>query len=121
MPGRKILQRVGHFRNNLQRTVGNGVRKALNLSVQVRRDRPHAEPFECVDQRVREAVQTITVSYDALALHIIEHFADLLGRKLVVIQKRNELGDGPFKVDVVFPERVVGVDQQGLGGQAYSS
>jgi hypothetical protein len=31
-----------------------------------------------------------------------------------MIQKRNEVGDGPLKVDVVFPKRVVGVNEQDL-------
>ena len=32
----------------------------------------------------------------------------------MVIEKRNEAGDRPLEVDVVLPERVVGVDQEGL-------
>jgi hypothetical protein len=58
---------------------------------------------------------------DAFALHVIEHFADLLGRELVVIEKRDEAANGPLEVDVVLPERVVGVDEKSLGGQASTS
>ncbi len=31
-----------------------------------------------------------------------------------MVQKRNEVRDGALEIDVVFPERVVGIDQQGL-------
>jgi hypothetical protein len=54
---------------------------------------------------------------DALALHIVENFAYLLGGKLVMIEKRNKLRDGALKVNVILPERVVGVDEEGLCGQ----
>ena len=38
-----------------------------------------AETFERVDQRVREAVQPVSVLDDAFALDVVENFADLLG------------------------------------------
>ena len=70
---------------------------------------------------MREAVQAVAVLHDAFALDVVEHFAHLLGRKFVMIQKRDEARDRALEVDVVFPERVVGVDEEGLGGQASSS
>ena len=42
--------------------------------------------------------------------------ADLGGRVLVVIEIADECGDGALEVDVVFPEGVVGVDEEGLAG-----
>ena len=38
-----------------------------------------------------------------------------------MVQKRDEAGDGALEVDVVFPERVVGVDEEGLRKQASGS
>jgi hypothetical protein len=35
----------------------------------------------------------------------------------MVVEERNEVGDGALEVNVVFPERVVGVDEQGLAGR----
>ena len=32
----------------------------------------------------------------------------------MMIQERNKVGDGTLKVDVVFPKRIVGIDQQRL-------
>jgi hypothetical protein len=32
-----------------------------------------------------------------------------------MIEKRNERDNRPFEIDVVFPERVIGIDEQSLG------
>ena len=101
--------------------VGDGVGEAVDLGVQLGRDRLDAQPLEGVDQRMGEAVQSVAMLHDAFALHVVEHFAHLLGRELVMIQKRDEAGDGALEVDVVLPERVVGVDEEGLGDGASSS
>ena len=97
------------------------MRKAVDLGVQLRRDRLDAQPFKRIDQRMRETVQPVAVFHDAFALHVVEHFAHLLGRELVVIQKRDKARDRALEVDVVLPERVVGVDEEGLGRQAFGS
>jgi hypothetical protein len=47
----------------------------------------------------------------------VEGVADFGGRVLVVIQIADEGGDGALEVDVVFPEGVVGVDEEGLAGR----
>jgi hypothetical protein len=39
----------------------------------------------------------------------------------MVIQKRNKARDGPLEVDIVLPQRVVGIDEEGLGVQALGS
>src|SRR5947207_97005 len=101
--------------------VGDRVGKAVDLRMQLRRDRLDAQALKGVNQRVRETVQSIPVLHDAFALHLVEHLAHLLGRKLVVIQKRNKASDGPLEIDVVLPERVVSVDEESLGRQASSS
>ena len=88
--------------------------KLCDLRVQLRRDRLDAEPLKRIHQRVRKAVQAVAVLHDAFALHVVEHLAHLLGRKFVVIEKRNEARDGPLEINVVLPERVVGVDEEGL-------
>jgi hypothetical protein len=36
-----------------------------------------------------------------------------------MIQERDEASDGALEVDVVLPERVVGVDEEGLGHESY--
>jgi hypothetical protein len=42
----------------------------------------------------------------------------MFGRKFVMIEKRNKLPNRPFEIYVVLPQRVVGVDEEGLGKQA---
>jgi hypothetical protein len=59
--------------------------------------------------------------HDAFTLHIVEDFPHLRRGKFVVIEKGNEARDRPLEVDIVFPERIVGVDEEGLGRQASSS
>ena len=51
---------------------------------------------------------------DGGMLDTVEVFADLLGGVDAVIEVGDEAGDGALEVDVVLPEGVVGVDQQGL-------
>ena len=112
------------FRNLGQQFDGmvlDRIGKTLNLRVRLRRNRMHTQALERAYKRVGEAVQAIAVRHDAFPLDIVEHFTDLLRREFVMVQKRDELGDGPLEVDIVLPERVVGVDEEGLGGQASSS
>jgi hypothetical protein len=52
---------------------------------------------------------------DALAFHIVQNFADLFRRELMMIQERDEPRDRPLEVNIVLPERVVGVDEESLG------
>ena len=54
---------------------------------------------------------------DGFALDGVEGLADFGRRVFVVIQIADEGGDGALEVDVVFPEGVVGVDEEGLAGR----
>src|ERR1700722_1112179 len=115
----EILQRLGNLGNNFDRLIRDRIGEIANLRVRLRRDRLDAQALEGVDQSVREAVQAVSVFYDAVALNLVEHCAHLLGRKLMMVKKRNEARDGAFKINIVLPQRVVGVDEE--GGQAPSS
>src|SRR5271168_865800 len=101
--------------------IGDGVGEAVDLRAQFIRDGMHAEVLESAEQRMREAVQAVAMRDDALTLDLVEHSPHLFGRELVMIEKRSEVGDGLLKVNIVFPERVIGVDEEGLGGQRFSS
>src|SRR5437016_14399309 len=61
-----------------------------------------------------EAVQPISMADYALTLHIVQNRANLFRRIFVVVQNRYETSDGAFEIDVVFPQRVIGVNEQGL-------
>jgi hypothetical protein len=70
---------------------------------------------------MRKAVQPVPVLHDAFAFHIVKHFPYLLGRKLVMVEKRNKTDDGLLEINIVFPKSIVGVDEKCLGKQAGSS
>src|SRR5713226_4473263 len=64
---------------------------------------------------MREAVQAVAVLDDGFSLHVVQHQANHFGGVLAMIEERYELGDRPLEIDVVFPERVIGIDEQSLG------
>ena len=76
-----------------------------------------AETFEAGDEGAREAGQPVAVREDGFAFDCVEGLADFSGRILVMIEVADECGDGAFEVDVVFPEGVVGVDEERLAGR----
>src|SRR5215472_17123250 len=90
-------------------------RETDDLLAELGGNRNRAEALECVHQSVREAGEAVTVLDDAFAFDIVEHCANLLGCELVVVQEFDEAGDGTLEVDVVLPERVVGVDEERFG------
>jgi hypothetical protein len=111
---RKILQGFRDFGKELNVVVLDDACESEDLFVKLGGDRYRAEAFECIDKSVGKAVEAVSVLHDAFALDIIEHLADLLRRELVVVKERNETGDRALEVDVVLPEGVVGVDEEGL-------
>jgi hypothetical protein len=115
MACREIFQCLWNVGQEFDRLLRNRAGKSFNLCMQFGRDWIDAEAFECIYERVSKAVQAVAMLYDALPLHVIQDFPYLLWRKFVMIQERNEARDGAFEVDVVFPEGVVGIDQQSLG------
>src|SRR5271170_4818583 len=44
-------------------------------------------------------------------IELTAHFVRCVG---VVVEMRDEIGDRLFKMDIVFPQRVIGIDEQGL-------
>src|SRR5208282_2502486 len=50
-----------------------------------------------------------------LPLHVVQYQANRLRRVFAMVEERNELGDRSFEIDVVFPERIIGIDEQSLG------
>ena len=95
--------------------VGNFVGEVVDLLVQCGRDRLYREPLQRLSERMSEAVQTVAMGQNGLALHLIQNFPDFRWRQLLMVQKRNEAGNRTLEVDVVLPERVVCVDEQCLG------
>src|SRR5262245_9811748 len=114
MPIGKMLQSFRHLWENLHWVIGHGMRETLNSCMQLRCDGFDRKPLKRIDQRVREAVQTVAVLYDALPLHIVKNLAHLLGRVFLMVQERNEPCNRTLEIDIVLPERVIGIDEQSL-------
>ena len=72
------------------------------------------------DERLTEAFEAVAVGEHCGVLDAIEMAADLFGGVNAVVQIGDEAGDGALEVNIVLPERVVGVDEQGLVGGATS-
>src|SRR6185312_13484921 len=89
--------------------------KAPDELMQLRRDRLFGKALKALDQRMREAVRPVTALQDRLALDLIQKCTDFMRRQVLMVQPLNEVGNGLVKVNIVFPERVVGVNEQGLG------
>src|SRR3954462_10974208 len=68
-----------------------------------------------------KAVQAISQPADAIALHVVQYFAHLLGGKLLMVQEGDEIRDRPLEVDVVLPKGVIGVNKKRLGGEPHAS
>src|SRR5581483_1331314 len=112
MPWGKILQGFRNSRQNLHRLFGNRARQSVNRFVKRRSDWFHRKLLKRHYQRMCKAAQPIPMGDDALALDFIQDFADFRRRPLALIQKRNKFRNCPLKIDIVFPERIVGIDQE---------
>ena len=97
--------------------VGDGVGETVDGLVQRGRQRLDRQLLEALDQRQREAVHAVAVLANVLALHVVQHLAHLVGRELAMVEKGNEVGNRALEVDVVFPERVVRINEQVLAGR----
>jgi hypothetical protein len=98
--------------------VGDGLDEAFDAAVLLGGDGNVGELLEAGDEGATEAMQAVAVRQDGRVLDAVEVAADLFGGVDAVIEVGDEAGDGALEVDVVFPERVVGVDEQGLIGRA---
>jgi hypothetical protein len=87
MTAGKIFERLWNFRQEFDRVILNRARNSADLSIDFGSDGHRTEPHERVHQSMRETLQAVTVFHDALALNLIQHFAHLLRRELVMIQE----------------------------------
>jgi hypothetical protein len=65
-------------------------------------------------------VKSVAVGTDGVVLDLIEMASHLFGCVDAMIEVGDETGNRTFEVDVVLPESVVGVDEEGLVGGAAS-
>ena len=72
--------------------------------------------FEALRQVAREVGGPVAVDFDVGALDLVEHRPNLWRAHGRVIEIIDELVKRFLEVDVVFPERVIGIDQKVLAG-----
>jgi hypothetical protein len=63
---------------------------------------------------MREAVQSVSVSENGLALHLINDLAHLLGGIFLMVKKGDELRNGSLKVDIVLAKSVIQINEERL-------
>jgi hypothetical protein len=117
MAGGEVGQGVFNAGEQFDLLGGDGLGEADDAFVLVRRDGDARELLEAVDEGLAETSETVAAGDDGGVLAAVEMFADLLGSVDAVVEIRNEGRDGALEVDVVLPERVVSVDEQGLVGR----
>jgi hypothetical protein len=118
MAGGEVGEGWGHVGKEFYLLVGDGLGEALDAAVLLLGERLVGEPFETGDERASEAVEAIAVTEDGVVLDAIEMAANLFGGVDAMVEVGDEAGDCPLEVDVVLPEGVVGVDEEGLAGRA---
>jgi hypothetical protein len=80
-----------------------------------------AELLETGDERAAKTLEAVAVLGDGGALAEVEVLADLFAGVNAMVKVGDERGDGALEVDVVLPERIVGVKQKGLAPQGLAS
>ena len=95
--------------------VGDGLGEAFDAAMLFFGEGDVGELLETGDEGAAEAVETVAVGADGGVLDAVEVSAHLFRGVDAMVEIGDEAGDGALEVDVVFPEGVVGVDEQGLG------
>src|ERR1035437_798830 len=122
----QLSKRLRHAGEQLDLLFGDRAGKSLNaLPLFIGHGR-RAEPLKTGEQRADETGESVSVSQNGLALGGVQRLTHLSGRVRVVIQIADESGYGTLEVDVVLPQRIVGIDEQRLAWrelrhQSYSS
>src|SRR5262245_44437228 len=62
-----------------------------------------------------KTMRAVAAFQNGFAFYLIQKQADLVGSHLLMVEPAHELRDGSLEVDVVLPQRVVGIDEQSLG------
>ena len=115
--GGKVGQGLLHMGQKFNLLIGDGLREAEDAGVLVGSNGLVGELLEAGDKRLAEAVQTVATGGNGGVLNVIEAFANLFGVVEAMVEVGDEGGDSALEVDVILPERVVGVDEQRLIGR----
>ena len=59
-------------------------------------------------------MQAVSVGQDVRPFHVVQNERTSAGEYSLWFEERDEISDRALEVDVVFPQRIVGIDKQRL-------
>jgi hypothetical protein len=114
--GGEVGEGGGYVGEEFDLLFGDGLGEAFDPAMLLVAKWGVGELLEAGDEGAAEAVQAVAVGEDGGVLDAVEVAADLFGGVDAVIEVGDEAGNGALEVDVVLPEGIVSVDEQGLVG-----
>ena len=116
--GAEVFERSGDAGEEFDLGGGDGFGEGDDAGVFFGGDGGVGEQLETGDERAAEALQAVAELGDGVALAEVEVLADLFVGMDAVVEVGDEGGDGLLEVDVVLPQGIVCVEEQGLVGKA---
>src|SRR5436305_14455173 len=95
----EMPQRLRHAGDDLHRMLRDAKRKLVNALAQLRRQLFDTQTLKGFAKRIGEAVKTVAMRLNRLALHVIETLADLLRREFAVVEEGDDIGNRTLEVD----------------------
>jgi hypothetical protein len=118
MPGREIYERLADVREKFNLVVCDGIGKTQDMAMLLVRHRSVGKLLIAVKERASKAAEAIPVSRDRGMLTAVQMLTDFNRRMDLVVEKGDEGGNSTLEINVVFPEGVVGIDEQSLAGRS---
>ncbi len=116
MAVRQHRQGCCHALQKLNLLLCDGLREALDPAMLLARHRCVAQLFKALHQRSPEALHSVSMLRDRSSFHGIQVRTNLLRTMNAMVEVVDKGRDGPLKVNIVLPQRVVRVKQQRLTG-----
>jgi hypothetical protein len=117
VPRGKLGQRLGNAGQKLDVLIRDGLREAQDSRVLFGSYRFSRQTLEAHDEGLPETGEPVSIGQGGFTLHLIQFFANLFTRVFVMIQVGDEGCNGALKIDIIFPEGVVGIDEKRLPGR----
>ena len=114
VPRGQRRKRSGHAGQHFDLLFRNRVGEGNDALVLFRRYRRSGELLEAADERLPEALETVAVGGNRGSFDMVQTFAHFFVGVDAMVEVRDEGRDGALEVNIVFPQRVVGVEEQGL-------
>ena len=94
---------------------------AVSISFTISRRAEFPASLRYVSSRERaKAAHAVSVLSDVAALGFVQDVANVLAGVAQVFELGDEILDGLLEEDIIFPERVIGVDEKGVACHAWN-